>query len=352
MRKYLPLWVILAISLGLLVGYYTDGAETFKPVIPFLLFVMLYPMMINLRVEDIARALKDPKLFLIAIIMNFLLTPLLGALWTRVLFHQADPYLAVGFILKVTVPCSGMVAAWTGYAKGQVESALVIVALSLILSIFLVPFWMWALAGIYVLISPYMIFKTMLLIVVLPLLAGLPTRRLLVRKYGQKGYKMRVAPYFPAVSTCGMLTMVFIIISSQAKLIVANPHWMFLIVVGIATLYSLLFVLAVFCSRLLRMEYGNGMALGYSVTAKNHAITIGVATTAFGGTLAVLPAAVAPIVQIPIMMAILKASGRIQKFFGLGNDSSRQSHSLAFREQKEFEAVEQEKDPAVKTAST
>ncbi len=336
MRKYLPLWVILAISLGLLVGYYTDGAETFKPVIPFLLFVMLYPMMINLRVEDIARALKDPKLFLIAIIMNFLLTPLMGALWTRVLFHQADPYLAVGFILKVTVPCSGMVAAWTGYAKGRVESALVIVASSLVLSIFLVPFWMWALAGIYVSISPYMIFKTMILIVVLPLLAGLPTRKLLVRKYGQQGYKMRIAPYFPAVSTCGMLTMVFIIISSQAKLIVGNPYWMFLIIMGIATLYPLLFVLAVLFSRLMHMDYGNGMALGYSVTAKAHAITIGVATTAFAGTLAVLPAAVAPIVQIPIMMAILKASGLIQRFLGFGNDASRQSHSIVSREQKKM----------------
>ncbi len=328
MRKYLPLWVILVISLALLIGYYTDGTNAFKAVIPFLLFVMLYPMMINLRVEDIARALKDPKLFLIAIAMNFLLTPLLGAIWTRVLFQQADPYLAVGFILKVTVPCSGMVAAWTGYAKGRVESALVIVATSLVLSIFLVPFWMWALAGIYVSISPYMILKSMILIVVLPLVAGLPTRKLLVRKYGKKEYKMRIAPYFPAVSTCGMLIMIFIIISSQAKLIVANPHWMFLVVLGIATLYPLLFVMALIFSKLMHVDYGNGMALSYSVTAKAHAITIGVATTAFAGTLAVLPAAVAPIVQIPIMMAILKASGLIQRFLGFGNDASRPSHSI------------------------
>jgi len=55
----------------------------------------------------------------------------------------------------------------------------------------------------------------------------------------------------------------------------------------------------------MRMDYGNGTALGYSVSAKAHAITIGVATTAFVGTLAVLPAAMAPIVQIPIRMAIL-----------------------------------------------
>jgi ACR3 family arsenite efflux pump ArsB len=82
------------------------------------------------------------------------------------------------------------------------------------------------------------------------------------------------------------------------------------------------------------MDYGNRTALGYSVTAKAHAITIGVASTAFAGTLAVLPAAVAAIVQIPIMMAILTASGRIQRFLGFCNDASRPSHSIVCLKQK------------------
>jgi len=319
MHKYLPLWVAISISLALFIGYRSpQSVKGLKPAIPFLLFVMLYPMMINLRVEDIGKALKDWKLFFVAVLMNFLLTPILGTLWTRILFSQADPYLAAGFILKVTAPCSGMVAAWTGYAKGKVESALIVVALSMILAIFLVPFWMWALAGMYVEIDPWMIFKKMLLIVVLPLAAGLVTRKMLVKKYGPKQYKQRIAPYFPAISTCGMLLMVFIIISTQAVLIVGNFHWMLLIILGIGTLYPLLFGLAILFCKLMHMDHGNGMALGYSVAAKNHAITIGVATTAFGGTLAVLPAAVAPIIQIPTMMFYLSLSERIRRFLHPG----------------------------------
>ncbi|RLB34638.1 MAG: hypothetical protein DRH12_17275, partial [Deltaproteobacteria bacterium] len=104
MRKYLPLWVALSITLALLIGYNIQGIKVLKPAIPFLLFVMLYPMMINLRVEDIGKALKDWKLFSMAAFTNFLLTPLLGALWTLVLFVPAVPYLSTGFILKVTVP--------------------------------------------------------------------------------------------------------------------------------------------------------------------------------------------------------------------------------------------------------
>lgn len=315
MRKYLPVWVACSISLTLLLGYKAPGVHALKPAILFLLFIMLYPMMINLRVEDIGKVLKDWKLFSVAVLMNFLLTPLLGALWTYVLFSHADPYLAAGFILKVTVPCSGMVAAWTGYAKGKVESALVVVALSMVLAIFLVPFWMWTLAGMYVAIDPWMIFQKMLLIVVLPLAAGLGTRKILVRKYGPKNYKQRVAPYFPAISTCGMLFMVFIIISTQAELIMGNFQWMLLVIIGIGTLHPILFGLAILFCKLAHMDHGNGMALGYSVAAKNHAITIGIATTAFGGTLAVLPAAVAPLIQIPTMLLHLSFSERIKRFF-------------------------------------
>jgi len=313
LRKYLPVWVTISISLALLFGYYSPGGKSLKPVIPFFLFVMLYPMMINLRVEDIGKALKNPKLTLLALGMNFLLTPPLGALWAHILFSRADPYITTGFILKVTVPCSGMVAAWTGYAKGRVESALVIVALSFILAIFLVPLWMWALAGIYVKIDPLMIFKKMVFIVVLPLLAGYLTRKILVRKYGMNRYK-GFAPFFPAISTCGMLLMIFIIISAEARMIIGHFQWVLLIILGIGTLYPFLFIIAILLTKVTRLGHGHGMALGYSVTAKNHAITIGVASTAFAGTLAVLPAAVAPLVQLPIMLLFLNLSERIKSF--------------------------------------
>ncbi len=313
MRRYLPLAAAASICLALLVGYYHPGIAPLKRLIPLLLFFMLYPMMINLRVEDIGGAVRNPRLVAVALAINFLVTPLLGALWAYALFGNSDPYLAVGFILKVTVPCSGMVAAWTGYARGRVESALVIVALSLLAAIAGVPFWMWLLAGRYVVIQPWLIFQKMLIIVVLPLAAGIPTRRFLVRRYGPRRYQQAIAPYFPAVSSLAMLAMVFIIIGTQANLILAHPHWMLLVVLGIATLYPLIFALAIFLCKLARLDHGHGMAVGYSVAAKNHAITIGLATTAFGGTLAVLPAAVAPIIQIPLMLLFLKLSRPIQR---------------------------------------
>ena len=312
-RKFLPIWVAISISLALIIGYFYPEISKLKPLIPFFLFVMLYPMMINLKIEDVVKAAKSPKIISIALLMNFLLAPLLGALWAFILLRNTDPYLATGFILKIVVPCSGMVAAWTGYARGKVETALIIVALSLLLAIPLVPFWMWLLARIYVSIDPFMILQKIFLIIILPLIAGSITRKMLIRKIGMEKYR-KISPDFPAVSTLGMLIMIFTIISTQARTIIPNFHYVSLVLLGIATLYPLNFLLVIFISKALRIGFGDCMALGYSVTAKNHAITIGIAVTAFHGTLAVLPAAVAPLLQMPIMLLFLHLSPKIESF--------------------------------------
>ena len=312
MSKYLPLLVIIVISLAVLIGNAWPEVDTLKFLIPFLLFAMLYPMMINLKVEYIGKALKNPKVIIIAIGLNFLLTPLLGALWANIFFVNADPYLSLGFVLKVVMPCSGMVAAWTGFSKGRVETALVIIALSLLLAIVLVPLWMLVLSGEEVDVNPVVLMQSMFLIVVLPLTAGLISRRTIVRRLGEERFKA-ISQVLPAVSSMGMLAMVFVIISSQAATIIDNLQWVALIVLGIATLYPLLFITSFILSRITKIDYGDAMALGFSVTAKNHAITIGVAATAFSGTLAVLPAAVAPLIQLPIMLAILRLAPFIRR---------------------------------------
>ena len=168
-----------------------------------------------------------------------------------------------------------MVAAWTGYAKGKVESALVLIALSFVLAVFMVPFWMWGI-GRCLCQHP----------------SGddiqqngdcggaapgrrLITRKHLVKRFGIKTYKERIAPVFPGISTCGMLPMIFIIIASQARFLVANYQWGLLVILGIGTLYPIIIFLSLLSAKVLRLGYGNGMALVYSSAAKNHAITLG-----------------------------------------------------------------------------
>jgi len=305
LRKYLPLFVLLDIGLALIIGAQNPALfKALKPWVPVPLFFMLYPMMINFRIESAAKALRNPRVVLAALVINFVISPPLAALFAWLFFRHSDPYLIAGFILKVTVAGSGMVAAWTGFAKGRVETALTIVAAGLLLVIVAVPVWMVILAGQYVPVDVGLMIKQLALIVVLPLLAGVLTRRFILRRYGLPTYK-KIQPVLPAISSLGMYAIVFIAVGMQAHNIISEPTIILRLIPAIAILYSLLFVLAIAYAKAAHLDYEDAIAIGYSTTAKNHSITLALAITAFGG-LAVLPAAFAPIVQIPLMIVILR----------------------------------------------
>ena len=314
LRKYLPLFVLIDIGLALIIGYHNPTLfKALKPWTPVPLFFMLYPMMINFRIENAAKALRNPKVALAALVINFVISPPLAALFAWLFFRHSDPYLIAGFILKVTVAGSGMVAAWTGFAKGRVETALTIVAAGLILVIVAVPFWMVVLVGQIVPVDVGLMIKQLALIVVLPLLAGVLTRRFILRRYGLPTYK-KIQPVLPAISSLGMYAIVFIAVGMQAHNIISEPTIILRLIPAIAILYSLLFVLAIAYAKVAHLDYGDAIAIGYSTTAKNHAITLALAITAFGG-LAVLPAAFAPIVQIPLMIIILRLAPWLKATF-------------------------------------
>ncbi|RLB30409.1 MAG: hypothetical protein DRH11_14860, partial [Deltaproteobacteria bacterium] len=60
--------------------------------------------------------------------------------------------------------------------------------------------------------------------------------------------------------------------------------------------------------------YGEAVALSYSVTAKNLAITIAIAMVTWGG-LAVLVPAFDPVTQVPVMLVFLYLSKKLNPFF-------------------------------------
>ena len=307
LRKYLPWLVFADIILALFIGsQYPQAIKSLKPWKTVPLFFMLYPMMINFRIENAAKSLRNPKVVLAALILNFVVSPPLAALFAHWFFQGQDPYLLAGFILKVTVAGSGMVAAWTGFAKGRVETALSIMATGFLVVIVAVPLWMVLLAGAYVPVDFWLMVQQLALVIVLPLTAGILTRYFILRKYGEATYK-KILPALPAISSLGMYAIIFIAVGIEAPVILAQPQIVLLLIPAILVLYTIIFIITITYAKVAGLDYEDAIALGYSTTGKNHSITLAIAMTAFGG-LAPLPAAFAPIVQIPLMILILKIS--------------------------------------------
>jgi ACR3 family arsenite efflux pump ArsB len=182
---------------------------------------MLYPMMIGLRIEEVGKAAANLKLISLSMLFNFVFSPLLAAGLAYV-FLRDRPDFAVGLILTGTVPCAGMVAGWTGYAKGNVALAMVIVSLSLLVSIGMIPIWMPVLAGVYVQLDAWAMFKDILITVVVPLILGDVTRRLIIRWKSAQTFQ-QIKPILPGLSMLGMYLIVFISMALEAENLIQHP---------------------------------------------------------------------------------------------------------------------------------
>ncbi|MCF8012061.1 MAG: bile acid:sodium symporter [Clostridiales bacterium] len=296
--------LLLVIVTGIIVGYLFPGlGPLLQPLTPISVFIMLYPMMIGIKIEEITKAVKQWKILSVTLFFNFVLAPLLSGLLASI-FLASYPEFAVGLILASVVPCGGMLVAWTGMARGNMPLAVVIMTLSFLSGIILIPTWMTILAGKFIAIDPLSMLKTIFLVIVIPLLLANLTRRGLLKRLGQDKFA-QVKESFPAVSALGMFSVFFISMTAEACHIINHPEYVGIIAVPLAILYILMFTIPLFCAWITGMEYGNMIALTFGVGGKNISIALALAMMFFGPATVMIIAMIPPI-QITFIASFYK----------------------------------------------
>jgi len=309
----LIVFILLSIVAGILFGWrFPEQAHGLKNYSKVALFIMLYPMMIGLRIEEVGNAATNLRLISFSMLFNFVLSPLLAAGLAYIFLHDR-PDFAVGLILTGTVPCAGMVAGWTGYAKGNVALAMVIVSLSLLVSIVMIPIWMPILAGVYVQLDAWAMFKDILVTVVVPLILGDLTRRLIIRWKSPQTFQT-IKPILPGMSMLGMYLIVFISMALEGENLIQRPQYFLIVLAPLAFLYAILFSGSVLFSKLAKFSYGDMIAFSYGVAGKNIAIALALATVFFS-SMTVLVLAIKPVIQIAFMVAFLRLSPWLKQRF-------------------------------------
>lgn len=262
-----------------------------------LTFLMVYPMMVTLNIQHLKQGL-EPKLQGSAIVINFAIIPFVAFLLGRVFFAD-QPYMALGLLLAALLPTSGMTISWTGFAKGNMGAAINMTVIGLTIGSLATPFYVSWLLGATVEVNFFKVMQQIVFIVFLPMGLGYITRRSLLAKYSMAEFKERIAPRFPALSTIGVLGIVFVAMALKAKTILAEPNQLLSIFIPLLLLYLLNFSLSTIIGRKL-FSRGDGIALVYGTVMRNLSIALAIAINAFGeaGTDAALVIALAYIIQV------------------------------------------------------
>lgn len=287
--KLVPITIILA----LLIGYFVN-TSFLKSYVTVVLFFMIYPMMINLNVLDVFKTFSAPKKMIIASVINFIVSPLIAIILGKI-FFASEPSLMLGLLILSVLPTSGMTASWTGLSGGNLKLSLTIMSSNLLMSIIVLPIYL-SLFTKGVTVETMAIVQSLLKVVVLPLLLGDLTRRLIIKSKGQNGFK-KIKPYFGEISSFFVLIIIFIAVSLKSKMILNDLSLALYAVIPLIIYY----VILMFVSHNVGKKFNkpDQISLVFSTTMRNLTIALGISMGLEGGDMAVFLLAIAYMIQLP-----------------------------------------------------
>ena len=292
--------VVGSLAAGLAFGQVAgpESKSLLKMTVMPILFVMIYPMMINIDLREVVNVREHALPVGLSLAVNFLVTPLLavGLAWT---FFAGNVGYAVGLYFIALIPTSGMTAAWTGLADGDLETALVAMAVNLLAAVAVLPAYLSVLIPGSVGFDPSALYRQLAQVVVVPMVAGTLTRQLLLRRYGHERFR-QLKPTFGGLSSFGVVLIVFVAMTMRSRSILADPVASASTILPLVLFYALVLGIGAGLGRTL-LDSERGVALVYATNMRN--LSIAVAVVVAADTLpaeAVLPVALAYIIQPPL----------------------------------------------------
>ena len=298
-EKYLTLWVVLCIGVGILLGKIApqvavtlDSLSFYQVSIPIAicLFFMMYPIMVKIDFKEVIKAGKTPKPVLMTLIVNWAIKPftmyLIASLFLGVLFRQFLPGMEVvksgqevelwrsyisGAILLGIAPCTAMVLMWGYLARGNDGLTLIMVAINSLTMLFLYAPLGGFLLGVNAMPIPWeTILLSVSIYVALPLVAGYFSRKLIIRRKGKEWFQTKFLHVLTPVSIIALLVTLVLLFSFKGEIILANPLTIFWIAVPLFIQTVLIFAISYFVfSRILKLSYHDA-APASMIGASNH----------------------------------------------------------------------------------
>ncbi|KRS18367.1 ACR3 family arsenite efflux transporter [Roseovarius indicus] len=330
-ERYLSVWIALAIILGIAIGAIAPGlveavasaeVASVNLVVAVLIWAMIYPMMVGVDFSTISGVARQPKGLIVTLIVNWLIKPFtmafLAVLFFEYIFapwispQDAAQYTA-GLILLGAAPCTAMVFVWSQLTRGDATYTLIQVSVNDIIMVFAFAPIVAFLLGVTDITVPWQTLVTAtILYVVLPLAAGLLTRRILGSKQAIDAFTARIKPW----SIIGLIATVVILFGLQGELILANPFVIALIAVPILIQSYGIFALAYGAAYALRVPHRIAAPCAMIGTSNFFELAVAVAISLFGlNSGAALATVVGVLVEVPVMLSLVAFANRTRAKF-------------------------------------
>ena len=322
--RFLPVWIIAAMALGLGLGRaipdLNDWLDTVKigtvslPIAIGLL-AMMYPVLAKVRYSQIGEIAADRTLMVTSLVLNWVIGPALMFALAWLLLSDLPEY-RTGLIIIGLARCIAMVLIWNDLACGDREAAAVLVAINSVFQIVaysllgyfyleLLPTWL-GLDTASLDVSMWDIAKIVLIFLGIPLAGGYLTRRWGERTKGIEWYETRFLPKIAPWALYGLLFTIVILFALQGETITSKPLDVARIALPLLIYFGVMWAVSFGLGLRLRMSYEKNTSVAFTAASNNFELAIAVAIGVFGVTSGeALAGVVGPLIEVPVLVGLV-----------------------------------------------
>lgn len=325
--RWLPVWIIAAMVVGLLLGRFIPGLDVALEAvkigsvslpIAIGLLVMMYPVLAKVRYDETRRIGADKRLLISSLVLNWLIGPAL--MFALAWIFLADlPEYRTGLIIVGLARCIAMVLIWNDLACGDREAAAVLVAINSVFQVIAfgalgwfylqaLPSWL-GLPTTSAEFSIGAIVLSVLIFLGIPLVAGFLTRVVGERVKGRTWYEEHFLPRIGPWALYGLLFTIVLLFALQGEAITTNPLDVARIALPLLVYFVVMFLGSFLLGRAIGLNYAKSTTVAFTASGNNFELAIAVAIGTFGVTSGqALAGVVGPLIEVPVLVALVYVS--------------------------------------------
>ena len=322
--RWLPVWILAAMAVGLLLGRFIPGLNTALEAvkigsvslpIAIGLLVMMYPVLAKVRYDETRRIGADRRLLVTSLVLNWIVGPAL--MFALAWIFLADlPEYRTGLIIVGLARCIAMVLIWNDLACGDREAAAVLVAINSVFQVIAfgalgwfylqaLPSWL-GLPTTSAEFSIGAIVLSVLIFLGIPLVAGFLTRILGERAKGRTWYEERFLPKIGPWALYGLLFTIVLLFALQGDAIISAPGDVARIALPLLVYFVVMFLGSFLLGRAIGLDYAKATTVAFTASGNNFELAIAVAIGTFGVTSGqALAGVVGPPIEVPVLVALV-----------------------------------------------